>query len=438
MEWFNKLQAGLERVMGPIAQKMGASKVLQALSNGMMLTLPLTVGASIFLVLGNFPAAPVSEFLTNIGIAAHLNAIASGTLNVLGLVAAFTIAYCYTESLGAKGVIGGLLSLSSLLILMPQTVGEGDAATAAFALSYLGSSGLFVAIVVALFTARVYAALNNSKRFTVKLPDSVPPMVANSIEPVFIGMIIYFIVMLVRFGLACTPYGNIFDAFSQLLAAPLMSVGGSVPSLILIYTFCNLLFFFGIHPSPVQSIASTLCTAMMLAGVESLAQGQGVEYLDNLVTFDFINNDATGSTLSLLLAIFIVARSSRYRSMAKIGVIPNLFSINEPVIFGLPIMFNPMLFIPFVLSSAVSGLMGFLGVKLGLLAAYSPAVAMSMPWALPKFISSFFVYGPMGLVWRIVTLLVLTALYLPFVKMMDNQELAGEQAEAEDPAIDAA
>lgn len=429
MNLYEKLQAALERYVGPIAQKMGKSAALQALSGGMMLTLPLTLGASFFLILGSFPVPAVSDFLANIGVAAHLTAIANGTLNVLGLVAAFTIAYNYAEGLGGKGVIGGLLSLSSFLILAPHTVGEGDAATSAFALSYLGSTGLFVAIVVALFTARLYATLSKSGKLTIKLPDSVPPMVANSIEPVFIGMVIYFIVFVVRFAMAATPYGNIFDCFSELIALPLMNIGGSVPAFILLYTFCNLLFFFGIHPSPVQAIGSTLATAMMLTGVEQLAAGQAVQYLDNLVVFDFINNDATGSTLSLLIAILLVAKSSRYRSMAKIGIMPNVFGVNEPVIFGMPVMFNAALFIPFVLSSCVSGLMGLLGVKLGILTGYLPAVAMSMPWTLPKFISSFFVYGPMGFVWRIVTMVVLVLLYLPFVKMMDGQELAHEQAD---------
>lgn len=427
MKLYDQLQAGLEKHLSPVAQKLAANKVLQAISGGMMLTLPLTLGASVFLILANFPVAAVSDFLASIGLTPHMSAIANGTMNILGLVVSFTVAYNYAKNLGGKGVIAGLLSLSSFLILLPQTVGEGDAATPAFALSYLGSSGLFVAIALALLSARLYVALTKSGKLTIKLPESVPPMVSSSIEPVFVGMIIYLLVMFVRLGMAMTPFGNVFDFFSQIIAAPLMSVGGSVPALLLIYTFCNLLFFFGIHPSPVQAIGQTIAMGMILTGVDQMAAGETIQYLDNIVVFDFVNNDATGSTLSLLIAILLVAKSARYRTMAKVSIVPNAFSINEPVIFGMPIMFNASLFIPFVLSSIVSGLMGLLGLKLGLLAGYTPSVAMAMPWTLPKFIASFFVYGWGGFVWRVVTMLVLVALYLPFVKLMDKQELAGEQ-----------
>ncbi len=205
-----------------------------------------------------------------------------------------------------------------------------------------------------------------------------------------------------------------------------MSVGGSIPAIMLVYVLANVLFFFGIHPSPLQAILSPIILGMQMEAVKNLQNHESISYLTSLVTFDFINNDGTGSTLSLLVAILIFGRSKRYRTLAKLSAAPNIFGINEPVIFGLPIMFNPILFIPFVLSSVVSGTIGFLAVKVGFITTYNASVALGMPWTLPKILTSYFIYGWQGLVTRIIILIVIVFLYYPFFKVLDNQELREE------------
>lgn len=245
-----KVQNGLEKALAPTASKMGQSKMLRSLSNGVIMTLPLTLGASIFMVLANFPVPAFTEWLNKIGVAAQLNAIAGGTLSILALFISFTVAYCYTKELEGKPEVGGLLSLASFLILAPQMVGSGKTALAGFANSYLGSQGIFVAIIVALTVGYSYSKLAQFKKLTIKLPDSVPPMIADSFSPLIIGIIIFAGDFVVRLAFSFTMWGNIFDFINKIIAAPLVSIGGSVPAFIFVYMLANLFFWLDciLHP----------------------------------------------------------------------------------------------------------------------------------------------------------------------------------------------
>ncbi|MFT9190766.1 MULTISPECIES: PTS sugar transporter subunit IIC [Liquorilactobacillus] len=426
MTFGEKLQAGLEKTLSPIAAKLGSNKVLRSLSNGMIMTLPLTLGASLFMIIANFPVPAFTTWLTNIGVAAQLNAIAGGTLNILALFVSFTVAYSYTKELGGKPEIGGMFSLASFLIVAPQTIGEGKKAITGFAGSYLGSQGIFVGIIMGLIVALLYVKLSNVKKLTLKLPESVPPMIANSFAPLMVGILIFLVDFLIRLAFEFTSWGNIFDFINKVVAAPIRSVGGSVPAFILVYMLANLFFWFGLHPAPIQAVMGTISTSMLLSMVAQSQAHETLQYLTNYVVFDFVNNDATGSTLSLLAALLIFGRSKRYRSFSKIALIPNLFGINEPVVFGLPIMFNAILVIPFVFSTLFSGFIAWIAVKIGFITTLHATVAMSMPWTMPKFVISFFVYGWQGMVLRILIFVILIFIYLPFVKIMDNKELQTE------------
>lgn len=421
------IQKALEKTLVPISEKLGNNKMLQAVSAGMMLTLPLTLGASVFLVLGSFPVPIVSQWLNDVGIAPHLNAIAGGTLSALALFVSFTVAYNYARIENSNSIIAAIFSLSTFLILSPQTIGSGDTAVQGFILTNLGSTGLFVALFVSLFVSKIYVSLTKNGKLLLKLPDTVPPMVSQSIEPLFVGLVIYAIAFVIRLSLSFTTFGDVFSFVNQVIAAPLTSIGGSIPALLLVYVLGNLFFFFGLHPAAIYGILQPIIFNMTLITVDNMNNGDKLQYLENLVTYDFINNDGTGSTLSLILAILIFCKSKRYRTFSKIAIGPNLFNINEPVIFGLPVMFNPILAIPFVFSSLISGLIGFSAVKIGFLTTYNANISLSLPWTLPKFISSFFIYGWQGVALRLFILVILIFVYLPFCKILDRNELALEK-----------
>ncbi|MGL5898735.1 MAG: PTS transporter subunit EIIC, partial [Lactobacillaceae bacterium] len=147
----------------------------------------------------------------------------------------------------------------------------------------------------------------------------------------------------------------------------------------------------------------------------------------NLVAFSFSNNDAAGATLSLILAGLIVSKSKRYREILKVSSIPALFNINEPIVFGLPIVLNPLMLIPFILSSLISGSISILAVNLGFISTYNPMLALGVPWTMPKFISDFLIMGWQGTIIWIINFVIMLLIYLPFFKVLDLQALKDEQ-----------
>ncbi|MFD2729356.1 PTS sugar transporter subunit IIC [Enterococcus camelliae] len=426
---YSSFQTFIDKSVLPLATKFGENKTIQAISGGLMYTLPLTLGASLFSILANFPIPAINTWLTKIGLITHFNAVMGGTLNAIALLIAVSIPYTYTKLLNKSSgnpMMAAFLSLGTFLILMPQTVGTKDP-VAALSYDYLGSSGMFVAIIVGLIVTRIYLALASNKKLLVRMPEGVPPMVTQSFEPLIIALIILIGVVVIRIGLSYTPLENVFTLVQTVIGGPLMKLGSSAPALILITIIANGLFFFGIHPNAINSALVPLLMTMAMANIEAFQKGVTLPYKDIMILNSFLNNDAVGSTLSLLIAILIFGKSKRYRSFAKVSIVPNFFNVNEPVIFGLPVMLNPILLVPFLLSTVITALIGYVGSVTGFVSYYNPVIGLGLPWTTPKMIASFFSMGWQGLTLRIICLVVMVFVYLPFVKALDRKELQNEK-----------
>lgn len=428
---FKKIKKWLAEKAVPALAKLGQVKVLQALSAGMVMILPLTLGAAIFSVLGSFPVPVVATYLTKIGLATQLNAVSNGIMGVLAMFITVAIAYNYSNLLRINAIISTLFTLATFLILSPQSITVGKQTISAFSTDTLGSNGIFVGMIIAIAMPYLYSKLIKNKHLVLKLPESVPPMVSKSFEPIFVGIIMLILVFVVRVLFSLNAYGDIFTFVTKIIAKPLISIGVSVPSLFFVYILANFLFFFGIHPNAVMSVITPILLPMMMMSMTAYNHGQALKYFNNLVIFDFMNNDGTGSTLSLLICVLIFCHSKRYRTFSKIALVPNIFNVNEPVIFGFPVMLNPLMFIPFVFSTAISGGIAFIAIKLGFITSYNPNFStVIIPWTLPKLISSFLTMGWQGVVLRVFIMIVLVFVYYPFVKALDNQELATEREAA--------
>ncbi|MGL5898797.1 MAG: PTS transporter subunit EIIC, partial [Lactobacillaceae bacterium] len=146
----NKFQKLLEKTLVPFSNKLGQNKILQSISAGMVMTLPVTIGASLFSILANFPIKTVSDWFNKIGITQPMNAIVNGSMNILAVFIAFSIAYNYAKKSQANGIVAGLFSLSSFFVLAPQSITSGKKTITAFQMDYLGSKGIIVAILLSI------------------------------------------------------------------------------------------------------------------------------------------------------------------------------------------------------------------------------------------------------------------------------------------------
>ena len=428
MAFMDSMQTGLEKIMGPFAQKLSESKIVAALTAGMMTTLPITLGVAAFAVIANLPIPVLQSFLTHTGMLQHMLDLVSATSSLLAIYITPAVAYHYGKNEGESGIITALMSVAAFIILMPQTVTSGKEEIAALSTTYLGSNGIFVGMIIALVIAICYTKLMK-KGIKLKLPSSVPPNVSESLSPTFVAMILFTGIFALRYLVGLTSYGNIFELVNSTVAQPVMLFGSSPISMIFFMTFLNFCWFFGIHPAPLLGVYLPIIMAANTKNIEAFLSGTPSAQLPHL-TFALMYTacyiGGTGNTLSLAFVMF-TAKSERYKALRNVATVPNIFNINEPMIFGVPIMLNPIFFIPMIATGLIGGAMGYAAVQfLGAGASFNPTV--QLPWVMPPFIGPFISGG-----WRlglmvIAIIIVQLFIWYPFFKIADNQAYKEEQA----------
>ena len=418
---FNKLQSILEKYVGPIATNINKNKAVQALSAGMILSMPISLGTSLLALFGNLPIPAWTSFLGEIGMTPVIEDVLSVTMSMLPVYIIYTISYNYAKILENSPVVVAVLSMAVFLILIPLRITTGDTQILALSTNYLGSNGIFLSMVTAIIVPRIYHYLNK-KNIKIKLPDSVPPMISESLAPTFIAMIILFIAFLVKYLFSVTSYGNVFDAFNQTIGLTINLFGSSTVSMILFFTLCSLFWFFGVHPSPLLSLYIPFVMVPFTQNFEAFIAGQPMPHLELAVVFTALSMGATGSTLGLSIST-LFGKSEKYKVMKKLVVVPNFFNINEPIIFGFPVMLNPVYFIPMILGPLASGFSALLLTKL-LQPNINPAV--SFPWIMPQLISTFFQGGFKFFLIIFLVVLVQVLIYYPFFRLDDQRALNEE------------
>lgn len=418
-----KLEMLLQKFIGPVAKVMSENDTIQSVAEGFMRTGPVTFGVCIFVILGNLPFDGYSQWLTSIGLKAHFDAISNASLNILGLYISFSVAYAFARRKGDNALSCGILSLLSFLIIIPQTVAGKEGDIAAFNITYLSGTGILVALIFALLVGHLFHYLSG-KGLKFSMPEGVPPMVSESFEPIFISMIIVAVAFFIRVGFGYTPFGNFLSFFDQTIGAFIIKIGLSLPTIFLIYFVANLLWFFGIHPNTVYSAFVPLQMTLIMTNMADFQAGKPLTYLTITLVSMFASFGGNGNTLGLCVSMF-TAKSERYKKMLKLAFIPNLFNINEPLIFGMPVMLNPVFFIPMVFCNVVMGLLGLFATQIFNFT-FNPAMSL-LPWTTPFFIKAFLAGGISLLVMVMLLLIVNTLMYYPFFKIADKKACEEER-----------
>ena len=423
MSFFDKFQSGIEKVMGPFANVVSTNKFIRALTAGFMASMPITLGTAAIAVLGNLPIVPWQNFLISTGLYQVAQDFISLTLSLLAIYVVVTISYNYTKIEGKNAIVGAVMSAATFIALMPIKTSEIDGViTTSLLTANMGSNGIFVAMIIGLFIPWVFCRLMD-KNLTLKLPDSVPPMVMESLAPTFVAMILFFGVFMVKWGLSLTSYGDIFTFITDTISKPVMYFGASPWALVFMYCFMNLCWFFGIHPSPILSCYIPVLMAASTANIEAFVAGQPLPYLTFSIVYTAVYVGGNGNTLGLCIAT-LFAKSEKYKSMRKLVIPANIFNINEPIIFGFPTMLNPLYFIPMVFTSLASGAVAILLVNI-LPVTLNPTI--SLPWVTPGFVSSVMSGGlNLLLIWG-VSITIHFLMYLPFFMVDDANAYKDEQ-----------
>ncbi len=419
----------------PAIMEFVNTKAMISLKNGLLYSMPMMMIGAVFLLLNNFPFKPFTDFLASTGISAVLSQATDSTFSIIALIAAIGIAYTYVKNEGYAGLPAGVISLCCYLLLQPSSVvAEGGSTVGVILKSWTGGQGMIAAIISGLLVGWIYSIFMK-KNITIKMPAGVPEGVANA----FVALIPGFVLIAgtaVIYGFFTVLFGTTpIEWIYRVLQLPLQGLTDSFGGVIAMGFIVPFFWFFGIHGStligdgimgPLLLANSAANQAILDAGLElTLANGGHIvtkQFLDQFMTVT-----GSGVTIGLVLYMAFMAKSKQLREIGKLGVAPSIFNVNEPVLFGTPIVLNPMLAVPFMIMPILSGVIQYFAIYFGLCPMYGGVV---VPWTCPAIISGFLVGG-----WRTALLqagiLVLSFfVYLPFIRAVDKQYVQQEsQAE---------
>lgn len=439
MSIMSKFEHGMERVLVPVANKLNSQRHIAAIRDAFILVFPLIMAGSIITLI-NFAVLSPDGFIAKIlflgkifpnlsDAQAVFSPVMQGSTNIMAILIVFLVARNLAIFFKQDDLLCGLTSIGAFFIVYtPYTVVDN---ASYMTIKFLGAQGLFVAIIVAIITGEVFSRLARSPRLTIKMPDQVPPAVARSFKVLIPVIIITILFSVINYLITLIAPEGLNDLVYTVIQAPLKDMGTNVFSVIIIGLVSNLLWVLGIHgPNTVAAIRDTIFTEPNLDNLSYVAQhgsAWGAPYPATWAGLNdgFANYGGSGMTLGLLIAIFIASRRADYRDIAKLSLAPGIFNINEPVIFGLPIVLNPIMVIPFIITPAINTLIGYFFITTKLI----PPVAYQVPWTTPGPLIPFLGTGGnwLALLVGLLCLAVATVIYLPFV-LVSNKIAASDAA----------
>lgn len=427
MEKFMNL---LEKHLLPRAEKLGQSRYLNVLKDSFMLSLPLTIFGSIFIVIANLPFLNLIMSDNKIQILKEaLNPAAEGSMLIMTIFVVMGIGYYLSNSYGVEGIYGAGIAISSFFLVTPLENGG-------MPLDRIGAKGMFVGILVGIIAGELYKKFV-LKGWTIKMPDSVPPAVSKSFSALIPAFVTLSFFLVVRIIFSFTSFGNIHDFIFTTIQTPLIKLGGGLPATIIAIIMIQLLWFFGLHGQViVNSVLDPVWNTLSLQNFEAFQAGKE---LPNIITKQFIETytvglGGTGMTLAVAVALFFVVKSRQMKELGKLAGPAAIFNVNEPIIFGLPIVMNPLVFIPWMLAPVVVVIFTYTMMALGIVPV---PTGVTVPWTVPIFFSgSLATNSILGGVIQIVNFFIVFIIWLPFLKILDRQALQAEKNPNVDDDLD--
>ncbi|STQ73751.1 EIICB-Lac [Hafnia alvei] len=417
----------IENRISPVAGKISSQRHIMAIRDGFIAAMPFMIVGSFLLVFVYPPFSAESSW----GFARSWLALSGKyesqiltpfnmTMGIMSIYITAAIAYNLARRYQLDPFMTAMLALMGfLLVSAPQA--NGNMPTVA-----LGGVGIFTAVIVAIYVTELTRFLKHHN-IGIRLPPQVPANIKQSFDLLIPILAVIITLYPISMGVQAL-FDQLLPQAIMALFQPLISAADSLPAILLAVLICHLLWFAGIHGS---AIVSGMLQAFWLTNLglnqTDLAAGLPLTHIMTEAFWNFlIVIGGSGATFGLVL-LFLRSKSVHLRAMGKLSLVPSMFNINEPVIFGTPIVMNPTFFIPFILSPMINAVVAYTAVTTNLL----PHMISLVPWTSP---------APIGAAWAMgwdfrVTVLVLllmalsALIYYPFFKVYEKQLLAQEQAE---------
>ena len=406
----------IENKLVPILIKIGENKILVAVRNGITLTLPFTISGSLFLILANLPIPGWSDFLGPF--ADKLSAPVAVTFGAIGIISAIGISYNLAKQYKLDAITCSAITM--VVFLLAQLDQEYT-----LNVDNLGAAGLFSAIILSIITVHIIKFFI-SRNIVIKLPEGVPPAVAQSfagLVPAAVAIVlIWFIRVLLNFDI---------NAFFTWLLSPLVMGLGTLPGMLILIFLISILWCCGIHGDNVLSgITSPIFLKYIAENTQAYLNHQPIPH----ITADgfyivFMCLGGTGATLGLVISM-LRSKSKLYKSVGELSLPSAIFCINEPVIFGFPIVFNPIMMIPFTITPMILCTLTYALMYFNIIG----RPVLQIPWTMPPIFAAYFVTGGNipAVIWSVCTIVISVFVFLPFFKMAEKKQLEKEAAESQE------
>lgn len=357
--------------------------ILRAVKNAFVRTIPFTViGSFSNLIKMQLDALIKSQnlhwgWLTSISNLFGYLGVA--TLGIVGLIVVISSAYSYAVELKQRDenksmniIIATLLAFSAYFVMVPNNVNFADPKAKViegFASSLFSYEGMFTGLIVGMLAVALFAAFSRSK-FTIKMPGSVPQNVFDSFFALIPMAEVLLLFGLARIGLQAMGYASLIQLIATVVIKPLLTVGTGLPAIIVVILLEQILWFLGLHGfNIVWGIVSAFWLPLFLQNVAKFAETKSfadISIAPNTMTNVYAMIGGSGATFGLIIAMLIFAKKGeKEREVAKLALVPGCFGINEPVIFGLPIVLNPIMFIPWIVVPLFNAIVAYVVTSIG-------------------------------------------------------------------------
>ncbi|WP_026767267.1 PTS lactose transporter subunit IIBC [Selenomonas ruminantium] len=410
----------------PMFEKVSNNIYLRAIRDGFVSCIPVILFSSLFILVACVPE--IFDYKWPESISSVLWQAYNYSMGMLGILMVATIAKSLTDSINTKmpklrqinDVSVMIVSIICLLLLAVAPV-EGGIST-----EFMGTKGLLSAFVVAFTVPNIYKFFVK-RNITIKLPDEVPHYIAQTFAdliPLSVAVLVYWI-----FGIVFKETtGMMFGAWVLEVFKPLFVAADGYIGVAIIYGAMAMFWFMGIHG---PSIVEPAVTAIYIANIEANLQivsngGHAVNILTHPTSYFVATIGGTGATLMFCAMCAFIAKSKQLRAVGRASIIPVTFAVNEPILFGAPIVLNPVLFFPFILAPIFNvWIFKFFVDTLGM-----NSFTYILPWTTPAPIGLIIGTGFAKLAFVLAPLLLLVdaVLYYPFFRVYDAQLVEKEKA----------
>ncbi|VYT69981.1 PTS cellobiose transporter subunit IIC [Clostridium tertium] len=426
----NKFNSLIEEKFLPIAGNLASSRILSCLRDAFMLSFPLTIVGSLAVVIMNLPY--LDKLIGPDGVSAIYNIFSilpSATMSIATLFVVIGIGYYFAKSYDVDAIFSAAIAVSAFLVLTPltATAENGTVINDVIPIARLGAKGMFVGIIGSFVSTRIYVWAIK-RNWTIKMPDGVPPTVAKSFAALIPGCLVIGIFLIIRIVFNYTPWGNIHDCIYEIIQMPLISLGsGLLATLVAIFAI-QILWFFGLHGQIiVNSVLDPIWNTLSLENYEAFVAGSN---LPHVITKQFIETftvgmGGTGMTLAVIAAIFIFCKSKQMREVAKLAAPSGVFNVNEPIIFGLPIVMNPTIILPWIIAPILVVTVSYFAMSTGIV---PKTTGVAVPWTVPIVFSGALATNSIrGGLLQLVNFGIVFVTWMPFIKSLDKFTLKNEK-----------